>query len=66
MKLQIRREHNQFDHTMVMYNVYDTDKFQHGSAKGYKMGFHSLEAAHMYIEALRVTPPSELIAEIEV
>lgn len=66
MKLQIRREPNQFDHSMVMYNVYDAAKFQEGTAKGYQMGFHSLEGALAYIESMRTPAPSELVAEIEI
>jgi len=66
MKYQIRREGNQFDHRIVMYNVYDANLFEVGTARGYKGGFDSLEAAHAYINAHRFTPPSVLIAEVEV
>lgn len=66
MRLQIRRELNQFDHSMVMYNVYDAAKFQERTAKGYQMGFHSLEGARAYIESLRTPTPSVLVEEIDV
>jgi hypothetical protein len=66
MKFQIRRERNQFDPRMSMYNVYDADKFKEGTARGYLGGFASVGAAQLFIESHRTQPLSELVAEVEV
>jgi hypothetical protein len=66
MKLQIRRERNQFDPRISMYNVYEADKFQQGTSKGYLGGFASLEAAQLFTESKRSVVKSELLEEVEV
>jgi hypothetical protein len=62
----IRRESNQFDIRMTMYNVYEADKFVEGKSCGYRYGSLNLEGAREYIAAQATPRTSELIEEITV
>ncbi len=43
MKYMIRRESNQFDPKLIMYNVYEAHKYVPGKASGYRHGSIDLE-----------------------
>lgn len=66
MIYQIRREPNSFDRKLTMYNIYDASRYEVGTAKGYAAGFPELQDAQDWVHGQRLTPPSELVAEIEV
>jgi hypothetical protein len=66
MKYMIRRESNQFDPKLIMYNVYEAHKYVPGKASGYRHGSIDLEGARQYIAAQANPPISELIEEITV